>query len=248
MSYNNTGKVWTPDSFGEYLKTLKKPDWAKAVCLHHTSEPSLNQRPQGFKIQHIENMKSFYQGMGWKSGPHLFTDEDQVFGMTPLAETGVHAVSFNRTAIGIEALGHYSKGGENPFSGRGLEVWRTTAKITCQLLNWLGLEANEKTVLFHRDDPKTSKDCPGSQITKQWILDLINQKPTPVLMELVFKEFVPLAATLKSKGFTDQQIKKNLRREGKNFFWLDDHLEFAYYDARTETTMAPLSEIQNIKP
>ena len=257
MSYANVGKVWTPDSFGEYLKTLKRPDWVKAVCLHHTASPNLAQRPKGWTIQHIENMREFYKGMGWRSGPHLYTDEDQVFGMTPLTETGVHALSFNRSTIGIEALGYYSKGEENPFSGRGLEVWRTTAEITRQLLKWLNLEANEKTVLFHRDDPKTSKDCPGSQITKQWVLSLINKTNViPVVKSAISgaaevkitKNFVPLAAALKSRGFTDQQIKKSLRREGKNFFWLDDHLEYAYYDAKLETTMVPLSEIQNIKP
>lgn len=257
MSYNNTGKVWTPDSFGEYLKTLKRPDWAKAVCLHHTASPSLAQRPKGWTIQHIENMREFYKGMGWKSGPHLYTDEDQVFGMTPLTETGVHAVSFNRSAIGIEALGFYSKGQEDPKSDRGLYVWLNTARITRLLLDWLTLPINEKTVLFHRDDPKTSKDCPGSQVSKDWIIQEIKNapkdttylRPIHVREEIIDdKNFVPIAATLKSKGFTDQQIKKNLRREGKNFFWLDDHLEFAYYNKQTETTMVPLSEIQHLKP
>ena len=258
MSYNNVGKVWTPDSFGEYLKTLKRPDWAKAVCLHHTASPSLAQRPKGWTIQHIENMREFYKGMGWKSGPHLYTDEDQVFGMTPLTETGVHAVSFNRSAIGIEALGFYSKGEENPMSGRGLEVWKTTAFVTHKLLGWLDLPANDKTVLFHRDDPRTSKDCPGSEVHKDWVLDLItcfengrelkSAVIPPAAAINLSKQMVPLAATLKSRGFTDQQIKKNLRREGKNFFWLDDHLEFAYYDSKIETTMAPLKELENIKP
>lgn len=253
MSYNNVGKVWTPDSFGEYLKTLKKPNWAKAVCLHHTAIPSLAQRPKGWTIQHIENMREFYKGMGWRSGPHLYTDEDQVFGMTPLTETGVHAVSFNRSAIGIEALGNYSKGGENPFSGRGLEVWKLTAQITRHILDWLSLPANEKTVLFHRDDPKTSKDCPGSQVDKKWILSLINQNlvsSTPIVPSQeeikVAKQFVFVAETLRKKGYSDADIKKNLRRSGKDFFWLDDHLEFAYYDSKLGATMAPLSELDNI--
>lgn len=257
MSYNNVGKVWTPDSFGEYLKTLKRPDWARAVCLHHTASPSLAQRPKGWTIQHIENMRDFYKGMGWRSGPHLYTDEDQVFGMTPLTETGVHAVSFNRSAIGIEALGFYSKGQEDPESGRGLYVWLNTAQITRHILAWLGLPANEKTVLFHRDDPKTSKDCPGAMVHKDWILDLItnyqngrDEKPVFPAVEGIklAKQFVPVAETLRKKGYSDADIKKNLRREGKNFFWLDDHLEFAYYDKELGATMAPASELENIKP
>lgn len=253
MSYNNVGKVWTPDSFAEYLKTIKPPTWAKAVCLHHTAEPSLAQRPQGFKIQHIENMRDFYKGMGWRSGPHLYTDEDQIFGMTPLTETGVHAVSFNRTAIGIEALGYYSKGGENPFSGRGLQVWQNTTWVTAQLLKWLNLPVNDKTVLFHRDDPRTSKDCPGSQISKDWVIQMIkgDNANTPIISGetevKMTKNFQPVAETLRKKGYSDAEIKKNLRREGKNFFWLDDHLEFAYYDTKLGATMAPANELENIK-
>lgn len=257
MSYNNVGKVWTADLFGEYLKTIKPPSWAKAVCLHHTAAPNLAQRPKGFTIQHIENMRDFYKGMGWKSGPHLYTDEDQIFGMTPLTETGVHAVSFNRSAIGIEALGYYSKGEEDPKSGRGLQVWQNTAQIVSQLLEWLNLSISEKTVLFHRDDPKTSKDCPGSQIEKQWVIDLIkswkhdrdclNTPIVPSSEEIkTIKQFVPVAETLRKKGYSDEDIKKNLRREGKDFFWLDDHFEFAYYDSKQGATMAPLSELNNI--
>jgi hypothetical protein len=246
MSFNNVGKVWTPDSFGEYLSTIKPPSWAKGVCLHHTSSPSLAQRPNGFTIQHIINIRSFYQGLGWNRGPHFFTDEDQIFGMTPPNIQGIHAVPFNSTHIGIEALGHYSRGGENPKSGRGLQVWQNTAAATRALLDWMRLPANEQTVVFHREG-RTTKDCPGSQIDKAWILELVRvgeKKQEPEEKPL----FAPVAATLRAKGFTDQQIQKNLRREGKMFFWLDDQLEFAYYDSKLGATMAPVSELENIKP
>jgi len=253
MSYNNVGKVWTPDSFGEYLKTIKPPSWAKGVCLHHAWQPSLAQRPQGLQIRHIENMRDFYKGMGWKSGPQLFCDEDQVFGMTPLSEKGNHAIPFNSSTIGIEALGNYSQGGEDPKSGRGFQVWLTMAATTKLLLDWMNLKATEKTVLFHREG-KTSKDCPGSQISKDWVLELIRGKkieniPLPSAFEgnLIIRNFQPVAETLRKKGYSDSDIKKNLRRSGKDFFWLDDHLEFAYYDSKLETTMAPLSELENIK-
>jgi N-acetylmuramoyl-L-alanine amidase CwlA len=259
MSYSNVSKVWTPDSFGEYLKTIKPPSWAKAVCLHHTASPSLAQRPKGWTIQNIINMREFYKGMGWRSGPHLFTDEDQIFGMTPLTETGVHAVSFNRSAIGIEALGNYSKNGENPFSGRGLQVWQTTSWVTANLLKWLNLPVNDKTVFFHRDDPRTSKDCPGAQVSKDWILKMVQQDysmsnlidslKVDMSSKIVANEknFQPVAKILAEKGYSSAEIRKNLRRSGKDFFWLDDHLEFAYYDTKLGATMAPASELENIK-
>lgn len=253
MSYNNVGKVWTPGTLQSYLKTIKRPAWAKAVCLHHTAEPSLAQRPKGFTIQHIVNIESFYTSLGWKSGPHFFTDEDQVFGMTPPSEKGVHAIPFNSDSIGIEALGYYSKGGENPKSGRGLEVWETTARATKVVLDWLGLPVNEKTVRFHREG-KTSKDCPGAQIDKDWVISLINGvKPiAPTISGVIEiakdKKFTPVAEYLISqKGYSYNDIGKNLRRVGKDYFWIDDHLELAYYDSQQETTVAPLSELESIK-
>ena len=42
--------------------------------------------------------------LGWSAGPHLFTDEDQIWGMCDFSKKGVHAVSFNKRAIGIEVL------------------------------------------------------------------------------------------------------------------------------------------------
>lgn len=257
MSYNNVGKVWTPESFSQYLKTIKPPSWAKRVCLHHCAAPSLAQRPQGFKAQHLQNLKSFYQGLGWNRGPHFFTDEDQIWGMTPPTIKGIHSVGWNSTAIGIEALGNYDV--EDHQNGRGLQVWMTTASATLELLNWLGLPVNKDTVTFHRLDKRTSKSCPGKKVNHDWIINLVNQaKGWKDLSENVVdrsykpeiqaekSEFAPVAATLRSKGYSDAEIKKNLRREGKNFFWLDDHLEFAYYNSKQAATMAPLSELNNI--
>lgn len=254
MSYNNVGKVWTVDSFGEYLKTLKKPDWAKRVCLHHCAAPSLAQRPQGFKAQHLENLRSFYQSLGWSKGPHFFTDEDQIWGMTPPTVKGIHSVGWNSTAIGIEALGNYDV--EDPKSGRGLQVWETTASATACLLEWLGLPINGHSITFHRLDGKTSKTCPGTKVNLDWFIELvkaekeINKLPIPTVLpaqiEQMTRQFLPVAETMRKKGYSDADIKKNLRREGKDFFWLDDHLEFAYYDKELGATIAPLSELNNI--
>ena len=29
------------------------------------------------------------------------------------------------------------------------------------------------TVKFHRDDPRTSKSCPGTKVSKEWFLNLV---------------------------------------------------------------------------
>ena len=172
MSYNNVGQSWTTDALREELKSIKPPQSFNAVVLHHTAAPSLAQRPKGFTAQHIINIRSFYQSqLGWSSGPHLFVDEYRLWGMCPFNERGVHAVSFNRRAIGIEVLGNYDR--EDPLNGRGLACWNNAAAATRILLDWLGLKPNAKTVLFHRDDPKTSKSCPGKKVSKDWVLEMV---------------------------------------------------------------------------
>lgn len=245
MSFANTGKVWTLEGFASYLKTVNKPSWARSVCLHHTAAPSLHQRPDGFLVKHLENMRNYYsKELGWRSGPHLFIDEDQVWGMTPLDVTGIHAASFNRSSIGIEVLGDYDN--EDPKKGRGLQCWETAAAATKMLLEWLKLPANDKTVLFHRDDPKTTKTCPGGKVQKTWVLGLINGAATVPAVEPSNVSFYPLAKALGDKGYNDFEIKYGLKIISGKVFWRDTWLEKAYYDRSAQTTLASQEEINLI--
>jgi N-acetylmuramoyl-L-alanine amidase CwlA len=145
------------------LKLAWKP---KYVVIHHTGIPNLSQRPAGFTSQHMKNTEEFYEGFGWSAGPHLFTDDDQIWLFSTLEKKGVHAVSFNSNSIGIEMLGNYNE--DDPKSGRGAKVIEITAKATGILLKKLGL--NVSAIKFHRDDPKTTKTCPGTKITKDWFV------------------------------------------------------------------------------
>lgn len=167
---NILGKAYRPDEFTAYLQALKWGAWKPAhIVIHHCAEPSLAQRPHGFLDQHMLNLRDYYDGKGWGAGPHLFTDDDQIWTFSPLTARGVHAVSFNATGIGIEMLGDYDT--EDPWSGRGLAVLQTTAAAVKALMQRLGL--NERAIRFHRDDPKTSKTCPGKKITKDAFLALL---------------------------------------------------------------------------
>lgn len=165
MGYELVGQVWTPESFGEYVKSLNL-SWAQGVTIHHTAYPDLSMRPRGFTAQHLRNLESYYRGKGWSAGPHLFIDEDQIWGMSSLERRGVHARSFNATHIGIEVLGNYDR--ENPFEGRGADCWEVTRLAVMALLERMG--RGPSAVNFHRDDPRTSKNCPGSLVNKERFL------------------------------------------------------------------------------
>ncbi len=250
MSFSNVGKVWTANGLKEYLSKITPPKWITGICIHHTATPSLKQRPTGYTAQHIENMKYGYvHDRGWSSGPHFYTDDDQVWGMCPPTEKGVHAIAFNSNSIGIEVLGDYDN--EDPFSGRGAACWSMTAEVVKIIMSWLKLPINESTIRFHREDPKTSKTCPGTKITKTWLLRLINGT---FIMPVVVKPTVTAALeklpvieyAVKNCGYTESAAIKLLTNKKGMFFFGNDWLEGASYDAKLGATVAPISELKNI--
>ena len=168
MGYELTGQVWDAEGFRRYCGTLDL-SWASGVTIHHTAAPSLAQRPHGLRIQHMRNLEDYYKNkLGWSAGPHLFIDEDQIFGLSSLERPGTHARSFNRTHVGIEVLGDYDS--EDPKTGRGFQCWTMAAEAVVALQSII----RDCTVNFHRDDPKTSKTCPGKLVAKDWFLSLVH--------------------------------------------------------------------------
>jgi N-acetylmuramoyl-L-alanine amidase CwlA len=161
------GEKKTRDEFETYVKTYDfgsiKPS---GIVLHHTWKPT-KEDWNGKKS--IDALKRYYEGMGWKAGPHIFVAEDGVWLFTPMYNVGIHAGVGNSTSdrfgritgytIGIEVVGNYDK-----------EVWSGKTKnnvlsVLRILKKHLGID-NEK-ITFHRDwMPKT---CPGNAITKAWV-------------------------------------------------------------------------------
>jgi hypothetical protein len=165
------GMACTIEKFKTYLVGLKFTTWKPSlVVVHHCAAPSLAQRPQGFQPVHMQNLRSYYGAeLGWSAGPHLFIDEHAIWLFSTMEKRGVHAKSFNATGIGIEMLGDYDS--EDPMTGRGLEVCMMTARAVAALLDRLRLD--ESAIRFHREDPKTSKTCPGKKVKKDWFVDLV---------------------------------------------------------------------------
>jgi hypothetical protein len=162
------------DVVAEKLADKNKSNWPltpRGVCIHHTAAPSLAQRPKGWQREHMVNLRAHYLGLGWNKGPHLFIDEDEIFLFTPLWHRGTHAVAFNSGHWGIEMLGDYDH--EDPTTGRGKAVIETAAYAAAALLEMIGVDENFATVRFHRDDPSTSKSCPGKRIEKPAFLRLV---------------------------------------------------------------------------
>jgi len=158
------GRSFTPEEFREYISGLNWDEWRpEFIVLHHTAVPSLAQRPQGLTHQHILNLEKYYRDeMGWSAGPHLFVDDRQVWVFTTLTTPGVHAKSFNAHSLGVEMLGNYDV--EAFDSGRGLAVQRNAVAAIAILSEVL--EIDPDSMMCHRDEPSTSKTCPGNKVNK----------------------------------------------------------------------------------
>ena len=213
MSYALVGKVWDAESFEDYVKGLNL-SWAQGITLHHTGTPNLSQRPKGFTIQHIRNIASYYKSkLGWSRGPHLFLDEDQIFGMSPLTERGIHAKSFNSSYIGIEVLGNYDS--ESPNSGRGLKCWQNAIEVVAILQK---RHPNLKIINGHRDDSRTSKTCPGklvdldefrSQVARRLVHFVDDRKDDESLLHTPSdKLLIEIKAAEKAVASAEWQLKK----------------------------------------
>lgn len=164
------------DSFERECASVK-PSWIKGLTIHHTAIPSLSDRPKGFTALHLRALWKYYtEDMEWSSGPHVFVDDSSLpIGLlTRLSHRGVHAVSFNRTHIGMELLGWYDRGKDDPKSGRGAVVWQNGAYAAAVLYEAYGNGAAlDKWINFHRDDELTRKTCPGDAVDKDWFLSLV---------------------------------------------------------------------------
>lgn len=148
----------------------------KEIVLHHTWKPTIETWAGERTIQAL---KTYYEGLGWDAGPHIFVAPDGIWLFTDMARVGIHAGAGNAVwekngqtlrgyyqpnaklvtySIGVEVVGNYD---EKIWSDETRDL---TLFCLSTLKNRLGLTTNEIT--FHRDySPKT---CPGNKITRDW--------------------------------------------------------------------------------
>jgi hypothetical protein len=126
-----------------------------------------------------------------------------------------------------------------------------TAAAIKVIMEWLKLPVNESTIRFHREDRKTNKSCPGNKITKKWLLGLIDttfvipDTIKPIAVSAI--ERLPVIQyVVKNCGYTEAAATKLLTNKKGMFFFGNDWLEGASYDAKLQATVAPISELKNI--
>ena len=175
------GRFLTVNQFKDHVANLIFKDFKPiGIVWHNTASPTLK-RWHEFTRQHWMNgLASYYKGLGWSAGPHLFIDDgDDGIGLfTPLNIRGTHSPSFNAQYIGIEHVGDYSS--EDDDVGLGLKVKQNGIAATAILCNKLGIDPL-KMIKLHKEDPRTNHDCPGKDMAQdkgksvQAVLELMGE-------------------------------------------------------------------------
>lgn len=173
----------TSAQFLDYLENLKFGAWRpRYVTMHHTGGPSLatwktyahgTRKVPITDAQWMKNLAAYYGNeLGWNAGPHFFFTPDNFCVLSLPEKRGVHAVSFNANSWGVECVGDFDA---EPFTPDLAN--RYAEGLACLHLA-LGMspdpyQFNTRGLHFHRDDPKTSKTCPGRKVDKQKMIDLV---------------------------------------------------------------------------
>lgn len=166
-------KVFTPEEFLRYVKENVdgklgrngnlKPEF---IVLHNTGIPTIAQRPNGFTRENMRALAGYYGGLGWPAGPHLFIDQNGIWVFSSLTKRGTHSPSWNRKTWGVEQLGDFNK---DDYDGEVGSRIRANAVAALAILS-IASGKDIDTLRFHKDDHRTTHDCPGRTCQKPRVI------------------------------------------------------------------------------
>lgn len=217
MARGFDGSLFDRAGLEAYLKGTRPPKWVKALIVHCVSRPNLAQvrattTSPDPKVDAAQRDKNFWgevqkrlYGKGW----HFSVFEGGWIGdgqnvMLP----GVHAGTRNPDTLGAEMV--MDGDSDDVESVAGQQIIDTTAFLFARLLTWLGLPADETTILYHREEAsakKKGKSCPGKRMepkaafikrVKAYMGEPVAEVPTP---KADYIDAIEMQTRLKIHGF-----------------------------------------------
>lgn len=169
------GKGYTLEALKTHLDGLKIFPGAKFCEVHSTGAPSL---VQWYHTAHWapdrrihESLVSYYRDQKkWHAGPHLFVDQDFIWGFTPMTSAGVHSPSWNDRAIGMEIVGNMDV---EQFRLPQRQLVVGALGLLHKKMGWDPAKyiRGVSGLHFHKEDPKTDHhNCPGKNVIKPQLL------------------------------------------------------------------------------
>lgn len=193
----------------KYILALPKSKmtWSPSgVTLHNSGIPDLATWRKYSDVQR-QNWGANYDAyckttQGWHSGPHFMgTPEDWSYVLCdPLAD-GVHASCFNHSHYGVETVGNFAIGADDPTTDAGLFALRSSINILAALCLWQGWDP-EKAINFHRECARDGHPCPGARVTDVCTRVLVRARLLELRAPAVSNVKPPPAATPRPPALT----------------------------------------------
>jgi hypothetical protein len=163
------GQGFSPDAFQHYIDTVVFDTWRpQFVVLHNTAVPKLADWHAVAGEVRMRNLESYYRDVQqWSAGPHLFVADDLIWVFTPLNTSGVHSPSWNSISWGVEMVGDYE-----------VEAFSSAVKdnaISALAIMHAALGLDPATLRLHKEDPRTTHNCPGKNVVKVDVVDQLTQ-------------------------------------------------------------------------
>jgi hypothetical protein len=194
MSFINPVLRLDADAMVKYISAIQKTNfkpapagtsyagrmWApEGVVWHNTGSPSLglwNTWSPTTRINYGAGLDPYYKNMGWHSGPHFMgTPDGWSWILCDVNSDGVHDSCRNENYYGVETIGNFTTGGDDPSNGQGLASMQASANIIAALCVRFGWNP-ETAVAFHRDCIADHHACPGNLVTNAWALGLVTAR------------------------------------------------------------------------
>jgi hypothetical protein len=170
------------DDMAKFILAIPTTGWTWkpiGITWHHPGGPPLTQGdayPSAVKSAWGANLDHYYKvDEGWHAGPHFAGTPDNAFVLSEPRANGVHASCFNADHFGVETVGDFRTGSDNPLTTRGFASMQSSANIIAALCKRMGWEPH-RVINFHRDCPKDGHPCPGNLVTDDWAISLVEAR------------------------------------------------------------------------
>lgn len=203
----------TLDDMAAFIAAIPSTGWQwspTGITWHNSASPSLAQwdsYPTPARKAWGDNYNHYCKfDQRWHSGPHFVGAPDESIVLCEPRADGVHCSCNNHIHFGVETIGDFRQGGDDPHSGRGLLSVQASANIIAALCKRMGY-APRQAISFHRECPADHHDCPGAMVTNDWAIGLVEERlkqlggeqPPPASYDL--ETIAGLQGALRALGF-----------------------------------------------
>jgi tail lysozyme len=205
MTYLPKAQRFTRDGMVSYILSIPKTGFKvspaygimwnpKGVTIHNTASPDLVQWSKYSEAQKEswgDNLNEYYRKMGWHSGPHFAaTPEPWSYVLCDPQADGVHDSCVNIDHFGVETVGNFEVGGDDPNSQAGVAALASAINIMAALSIRFGFDPDATD--FHRRCKRDGHPCPGSRVTDQFIISGVKARIAEINKQSTLVNLGPL--------------------------------------------------------